>query len=231
MRSSACQHRVRLVLLAGNAEHHVQEVGGVVEVVARIHERLADVVFVGHRRERRHLGDQSIEGDAAILGVGEISRVVIEGRQRADHADHHRHRVRVAAEALIEPHQLLMHHGVLLDRGLELALLGLVRQFAVLQQIGDFEEVAVLRQLFDRVAAVQQLTLITIDEGDLRLATGRGKETGVVGEQAGLGAQGTDVDDIVAMHSHHHGKLVTLAIYSQRCCAIRAHEQILFQVR
>jgi hypothetical protein len=33
------------------------------------------------------------------------------------------------------------------------------------------------------------------------------------------------------MHSHHHGKLVTLAIYSQRCCAIRAHDQILFQVR
>jgi hypothetical protein len=160
-------------------------------------------------------------------GSREVGDVVIEGRQRADHADHHRHRVRVAAEALVELHQLLMHHGVVLDRGrLELALLGLGRQFAVLQQVGDFEEVAVLRQLLDRVAAIQQLALVAVDEGDLRLAACRRQETGVVGEQAGLGAEGADVDDIVAMHSHHHGKLVTLAIYSQRCCAIRAHDQI-----
>ena len=42
--------------------------------------------------------------------------VVIEGRQRADHAAHDRHRVGVAAEAAIEGRQLLVHHGVAGDR-------------------------------------------------------------------------------------------------------------------
>jgi hypothetical protein len=43
------------------------------------------------------------------------SRLVVEGRQRADHTDHDRHRVRVATEALVELGHLLVHHRVLLD--------------------------------------------------------------------------------------------------------------------
>jgi hypothetical protein len=58
-----------------------------------------------------------------------------------------------------------------------------VRQFAVLQQVGDFEEVAVFSQLLDRVAAVQQLALVTVDIGDLGLAAGRGQEAGVIREE------------------------------------------------
>jgi hypothetical protein len=57
----------------------VHEVGRVVEVVARIHERLAGVVLVGHGNDGRQLGDQAIEGDAAILGISEIGDIVIEG--------------------------------------------------------------------------------------------------------------------------------------------------------
>ena len=38
----ARQHRIDLVLLARHGEAHVQEVGGVVEIVLRIDERLAD---------------------------------------------------------------------------------------------------------------------------------------------------------------------------------------------
>jgi uncharacterized membrane protein (DUF373 family) len=34
-----------------------------------------------------------------------------------------------------------MHHRVALDGVLEVGLLGLVRQLAVLEQVGDFEEV------------------------------------------------------------------------------------------
>jgi hypothetical protein len=177
------QHRIRLVFLAGRAEHHVHEVGRVVEVVARIHEGLAGVVLVGHRNDGRQLGDQPIERDSAMLGIGEVGDVVVEGRQRADHADHDRHRVRVAAEALVELHQLLMHHGVVLDRAFEFGLLRGARQFAVLQQPGDFKEVALFRQLLDRIAAIQQFALVAVDESDLRLAAGGRQEAGVVGEQ------------------------------------------------
>ena len=56
-------HRVDLVGLAGHREGHVQEVGGIFEVVARIHEGLADRVFVGHGRDGRHFRDQAIRGD------------------------------------------------------------------------------------------------------------------------------------------------------------------------
>ena len=36
----ACQLRVHLVLLAGQRKHHVQEVGAVAEVIARVHNGL-----------------------------------------------------------------------------------------------------------------------------------------------------------------------------------------------
>jgi hypothetical protein len=98
--------------------------------------------------------------------------------------------VRVAAEALVELHQLLVHHGVLLDGAFEFGLLRGVGQFAVLQQIGDFEEVALFGQLLDRIAAIQQFALVAIDEGDLRLAAGSGQEAGVVGEHSPVLAPG-----------------------------------------
>jgi hypothetical protein len=82
---------------------------------------------------------------------------------------------------------------VLLD-GVSKSLFCGIGQFAVLQQIGDFEEVAVLGQLLDGVAAIQQLALVTVDEGDFGLATGGGQETGVVGEIPGLSAQGANID-------------------------------------
>ena len=93
--------------------------------------------------------------------------VVIEGRQRADHAAHHRHRMGVAAEAGEEARHLLVHHRVAGDAIVEIVLLRLGRQFAVEQQIADLEEVAVLGELVDRIAAVQQDAFVAVDEGDL----------------------------------------------------------------
>ncbi len=116
--------RIDHVGLARHREAHLQEVRGVVEVVARIDERLADRILVGHRRDRRHLGDQAVAGDHALLGIVDVGEVVIEGRQRADDAAHHRHRVRVAAEAREEARHLLVHHGVAGDGVAEVLELG-----------------------------------------------------------------------------------------------------------
>ena len=41
---------------------------------------------------------------------------------------------------------------------------------------------------------------LSINEGDLRPASRGGKKTGIVGKQAGLGTQGTDVDTVVSLH-------------------------------
>jgi hypothetical protein len=47
-----------------------------------------------------------------------------------------------------------------------LVLLRLGRQFAVEQQIADLEKVAVLGELVDRVAAMQQHAGVAVDIGD-----------------------------------------------------------------
>src|SRR5690606_14608290 len=52
----------------------------------------------------------------------------------------------------------------------------------------------VLRQLLDRVAAVQQHARVAVDVGDRRAARGGGGEAGVVGEAAGFLRQLRDLD-------------------------------------
>ena len=163
-----CMHQdgIRLIFLAGRTKHHIHEVGGITQIIARIHERLTDRVFISHRHNSRKLGDNAVEAKIAVLRVGKILGIVIEGRQRADHANHDRHRVRVAPKALIELGHLLMHHSVRLDDRNEIAFLFSVRQLAVFQQISHIKEVAVFGQLLDRIAAIEQHALLAIDEGD-----------------------------------------------------------------
>ena len=106
------QHRIDLVRLGRHRVEHVQEVLGVTEIVARIYERLADVVLVRPGRDGRHLGDHPERADLPAVRIIDVEAVVVEGRQRADHAAHHRHRMRVTAEAVVELADLLMQHGV-----------------------------------------------------------------------------------------------------------------------
>ncbi len=130
------------------------------------------------------------------MRIGDVGGVVIEGRQRADRADHHRHRMRVAPEALEEAAHLLVHHGVVGDALDEIGLLGRGRQFAEQQQIAGLEEVAVLGQLLDRIAAIEQDALVAVDIGDLGFAArGRG-EARVVGEHPGRGVELGDIDHL-----------------------------------
>ena len=108
----------------------------------------------------------------------------------------HRHRVRVAPEAAEEIRHLLVQHGVVGDAALEVLELGGGRQLAVEQQVGDLEEVRLVGQLLDRVAAVEQLALVAVDIGDRALAgAGRGV-AGVEGEDAAFGIEAADVDDV-----------------------------------
>ena len=126
----------------------------------------------------------------------EISvEVVIERRERPDAARHHRHRVGVAPEALIEPAHLLVHHGVAGDTVVEVGLLRSSGKLAVEQEVAGLEEVAVLRQLFDGIAAIEQNALIAVDVGDLGLAASGRCVSGIVREHPGLGVELADVDD------------------------------------
>lgn len=117
----------------------MEEVFRVVQVVTRIHHRLALGVLVHHGGDGRHLGDQAMRGDFAMLRVIDVQGVVVEGREGADHAAHHGHRMGVAAEAVEEGLQLLVNHGVVLDGADELFLLRGGGQLAVQQQVAGFQ--------------------------------------------------------------------------------------------
>jgi hypothetical protein len=78
----------------------------------------------------------------------------------------------------------------------EVGLLLHVGQVALEQQVAGFQEVALLGQLLDGVAAVQQFALVTVDVGDGAVARGRAQEARVVGELAGLRVKLADVDHI-----------------------------------
>ena len=80
--------------------------------------------------------------------------------------------MRVAPEAAEEGAELFVHHRVVGDVVDELLLLLGGRQLAVEQQVGDLQEVAVLGQLLDRIAAVEQHPFVTVDIGDAGAAGG-----------------------------------------------------------
>lgn len=50
----AFQHRINPVSLAGRGEHHMQEVAGIGQIVARVDERLAERIFVAHSGHGGH---------------------------------------------------------------------------------------------------------------------------------------------------------------------------------
>ena len=75
----AGEDRIDLVFLGRHGEAHAQEVLGVIEIVARINEGLADRVFVGHGGNRRHLRNHAVAGDRALQRVIDVGRVVVEG--------------------------------------------------------------------------------------------------------------------------------------------------------
>src|SRR5690606_19876441 len=130
-------------------------------------------------------------------------------------ADHDRHGVGVAAEAFEEAVELGVQHGVARDALLELFVFGGVRQFAVQQQVADFQEVGLRGQLVDRIAAVQQHASVAVDIGQGRFAGRRGGEAGVEGEGAGAAVQLADIDDVRAGRAGKDGELYSLVLIGQ----------------
>jgi hypothetical protein len=190
----AHRRRRRPIGLARHRVQHVQQVLGVAQIVARVGEGLAQRIFVGHRGDRRHLGNQAVRGDEAVARIEDVEAVVVEGGERANHPAHHRHRVRIAAEPAVDHVQLLVDHRVVGDVAREFLLLRRARQFAVEQEPRDFEVVALPDQLIDRIAAIKQDARVAVDIGDRRAARPGRAERGVVGPIPGLLAQPPRID-------------------------------------
>ena len=225
----AGQDRIGLVVLARHGKAHPQEVRRVIELVVGIHERLADRIFVGHRRQRRHFGDHADRGDHPLRRIGDVGGVVIERGERADRADHHRHRMGVAAKTLEEPAHLLVDHRVMDHAIDEVRFLAGGRQFAVKQEVAGLEEIAVFGEIGDRIAAIEQDAFVAVDIGDLGFAARRRGEAGIVSEDAGLGVELADVQHLGTDGAVVDGKTVGLVADFQRAgfdvgAGLRVHD-------
>ena len=108
-----------------------------------------------------------------------------------------------------------MHHRVFLDGVIERSFLLGSRQFPIHQQITYFHEIALHRQLFDRIAAIKQNALIAVDKRYFGAAAGGGKKAGVVGKYAGSGVEGTNIHHIRPHGAGQDGKFERLAAVIQ----------------
>ena len=181
----ALEDRVDLVL--ADLPHHVEEVGGVGELVVGEDRRHPDAEAVAVGGQRGHLGDEPQDLLVAVLDVEDVLGLGVVRRQRGDTRQEHAHGVGVVVEALHEAlADVVVEEGVVDDVEGPLVELGLVRQLAVEQQVGHLEVGRVLGQLLDGVAAVAQDAGVAVEVGDGRRA-GRGREEGgVVEPQVGI---------------------------------------------
>ncbi len=210
------ENRIDHILLGRHGERHAQEILGVTELVVGINEGMSRVIAECHRCDGRNFRDQTVAGDFALLRIVDVGRVVIKRRQRADHAAHHRHGMRVAAEAAEERRQLLMHHRVMGDDKVEFFHPRFAGQLAVQQQMADFHKRRMRGELVDRVAAIEQDALVAVDEGDVALAArGRG-EAGIVGEEVRIVVEFADIDDVGTLAARIGRKLIGLVHVGER---------------
>ncbi len=215
--------RIDCIGLAGHGEKHVQHVGAVTQVVARIDERLAESVLVSRRRDRRQFRDDPMGEDLAMAWIFYVGGVVIKSGHRGHHGRDHGHRVGIVMETLEKAQQLLVDHGVPHDGILKCVQFGLGRQGAVDQEICHFEEAGLFRELFDRITAIQENAGVAVDVGDFALATGGGHEAGVEGEHSLFLGQVRNVQYIGSDRSRDGVKLACLSCGEILEFVFRAH--------
>ena len=200
------------LMLASDAERHVDEVADVVQVVVGEDEREAARVAEDEGCDGRHLGHQPGTLEVAVGRIVDVLGVRVEGRQGTYRAQEHPHRMGVVQESLEE----LEHPGV--DVGVVLNVVGphveLVfgGELPHLHEIGDLEKRTGIGQLLDGVAPIPQDAAFPVDEGD-GAATRRG-----VGIRRVVGHEPeVVVDDLDLAEVHRpdgavgNGKLVLLA--------------------
>ncbi len=190
------QPLVGVELLLAHLEQHREEVRGVAELVVGVDERLALRVPERPGAEGRHLGDHPDDLHVPVVGVADVAGVRVERREGPDRRHQHPHRVRVVAEPLHELLDVLVHERVVGDLVHPGVVLRLGRQGAVHQEVGDLEEVGLLGQLLDGVAAVLEDPLLAVDEGDGAAAGGGVHEAGVVDREPGFVVVGLDLPDV-----------------------------------
>jgi hypothetical protein len=100
----------------------------------------------------------------------------------------------------------------------ELLALGEARQLAVDEQVRDLDEVRLLRELLDAVAAVAQDALFTVEVRDRARRRPGVHVPAVERDVAGLVAQRSDVDRVLILRPDDHGEIDLLAVGEDQLC-------------
>ncbi len=193
----------------------MQEVFAVAERVLRIDKRLADRFLIAISGDGRQFSDQAVRRDFNLVGIVDIHRVLIEGRQGADNAAEDSHRVCIARETVVERFHVLVQHRVIANVFAKTFRLVASRQFAVNQQVSGFQKVAILGEDLDRVSAVPQHAVFAVEERD-RTAGAAGVDVRFIErDRTGCGSQIADVDSDLPLGSDNHWQFDFLVFENQ----------------
>ena len=206
--------QVDFVRARGQREQHVHEVLREIQVIARVHDGLAVRGLVRHGGERGHLPDHAQTRQVARLGVLVIQPVVlvVKRGERTHDGHHDGHRVRVVLEPVEEPDEVLVDHAVSPRLALKHSSLRPGGQRPAQQQVPAIHHVAVLRELLNGVAAVQQASVLAVDVRDRGRARRRGVEPGVERAHPVLGVEPAHVQKRRARGIAQHGELEHAAV-------------------
>lgn len=104
--------------------------------------------------------------------------------------------MRLRFEPLVKVYQPFIYHHLPHNDLLELGELGLAGQHPIDQQIGGFDVAGVLRQLFDGVSAIKQLSFLPVDVSYGGHAAAGAHEPRIMGEVPRIPVQLLDVDEL-----------------------------------
>src|SRR5208282_6679694 len=110
---------------------------------------------------------QAIRLLAAGIGIENILRIRIKRRESRDGGNQHAHGVGVVVESVEKFLDALVNERMVRDVVRPIRELRLRGKFAVENQIRSFEVVALLGELFDRIAAIAKTSFVAVDEGNL----------------------------------------------------------------
>ncbi len=121
------------------------------------------------------------------LGIENIFRVRIKSGKRRNRRNQHAHRVRVVVKSIEKFLDALVNERVMRDVVRPFVQLRFRGQLAVKNQVGGLEIRAFLRELFDRISAIAQNSLVAVDVSDLAGARRRVCERRIVAHHAEIG--------------------------------------------
>ena len=146
---------INLEIFGRHREKHVQQIFRVIQVVARIRERLSERVLVGRGGDRRDLGNHPVCKDVPVTRIVDVRRVVVERRHRAHDPRNHCHRMRIVMKPVEQSQHRFVDHRMRSNGGFESVQLIPGRQIPREQQVTDLDERAFFGQLTDRVTSIQ----------------------------------------------------------------------------